>query len=440
MLGACSHVRPPAAGACAIKAYPIRPQLKDPVAATKAMAGVEAAPRARFYDEVLADALKKRVDKRLHNDPGSLLILSGGSQNGAFGGGLLLGLNDPTVYDAVTGVSTGAPQATLAFLARQEVAQDRTVPVDQGDGQYHMKQSNLEDLAVALSISRESTLLEKHWAGDIGAVVDGSKGSLEPLRRRLLGFASDETLEEVGRQARDNHRLLMVGVTNLDDGYGYALDLTELASRVLDGASKDMIRKCYVGALVASSAVPLAAYPVTLSVSVDGQPAKEHLFIDGGARYGVFLPSKPDGVDKGTIKPPNVTMIVNGRLYGGPWRDHGKDVDGRWTTVQLVKRSVDVLSNQVYRFSVDDVARFARDNKGTFRMAYISNEGLSDGAEDPLAHPYKGRSCSAWREHDEKANPLEFHPKYMACLLDYGHKRGTTDPWNYTFQTLKAAP
>ncbi|HVU36127.1 MAG TPA: hypothetical protein VHE61_21980, partial [Opitutaceae bacterium] len=52
------------------------------------------------------------------------------------------------------------------------------------------------------------------------------------------------------------------------------------------------------------------------------------------------------------------------------------------------------------------------------------------GAEDPGQHSYKGRTCTDWSAEDDRAHVAEFHPHYMACLLDYGKARGEHELWN----------
>ena len=51
--------------------------------------------------------------------PANILALSGGGDNGAFGAGLLVGLSESGLrpsFNAVTGISAGAPIAPFAFL------------------------------------------------------------------------------------------------------------------------------------------------------------------------------------------------------------------------------------------------------------------------------------------------------------------------------------
>ena len=38
------------------------------------------------------------------------------------------------------------------------------------------------------------------------------------------------------------------------------------------------------------------------------------------------------------------------------------------------------------------------------------------------------RTCSEWKDKDiEIDSPLEFHPRYMHCLISYGRKLAQTD-------------
>ena len=233
----------------------------------------------------------------------------------------------------------------------------------------------------------------------------------------------------------------MVGVTDLDDGNGYAIDLAELASRAKPEstpAQVDAIRHCYVDALIASSSVPLAAYPVSLNIQiVPTGEARTDLFVDGGARYGVFLKQMENSVQAANLArlsmpaPPastNVTLIVNGTMYSTPWTEKNARVD-KWSALSLGFRSIDILENQVYRFSIDQVETAALAG-GALKMAFISNEGLPSGSEDPDQHRYKGTSCADWSAQDDRAGVKEFHPHYMACLLDYGKARGERELWN----------
>ena len=258
----------------------------------------------------------------------------------------------------------------------------------------------------------------------------GSVAEFGPLRRVLQGLISPDTLRDVGRDYRPNPqegRRLLVGVTNVTDGAGYAIDLTELASRFVAGTMPyPLARDCYVDALVASSSVPVAALPVSLETRAGSEIVRD-LYIDGGARFGVFWSQLGELFETGLD--PEVTLIVNGRLFSKPWLDDAGQKRTEWSALTLALRSVDILENQVYRFSVDNVQRYGNAN-GRLRMAYISNQGLGPQWGDPGDFVYEGRSCEAWQAEDDKEKPVEFHPRYMRCLVAYGRARGAAMAWN----------
>jgi len=157
-----------------------------PPSAAPSAAGVE--PSMKTLGQDLAATLLAPPPLIATPEPATeLLVLSGGSQHGAFGGGFFTALPRVPTYKIVTGVSTGSLQSTTVFLANQPVPTDRVYPADQGEGLFKPGRSNLEDMAVALSISGEPTLLKVTKPPAFGAIVKGSTGTLEPLRARLLG-------------------------------------------------------------------------------------------------------------------------------------------------------------------------------------------------------------------------------------------------------------
>ncbi len=122
-------------------------------------------------------------------------------------------------------------------------------------------------------------------------------------------------------------------------------------------------------------------------------------------------------------------MIVNGSLYGKPWLDSAGEPQTRWSALSLALRTVGILENQVYRFSVDNVTR-AASGSGTIRMAFISNENLPAGSPAPADFVWDGKSCAQWNDIDNLEKPTEFYPRYMRCLIEYGRARGRVGAWN----------
>ena len=451
-LGACAHPRPRLQSSVAVPATQIQ------ASSFGHMPGESSPPPSAFVNrmaESATDMPSNCAQPRFAAAAGQRspsadhLVLSGGSLNGAFGAGFFLGLEEagglPAEPRVVTGVSTGALQATFLFLARQPVPQDRDyawqggIATEEGGGLPALKpnQSNIGDLALAYSIRREADILRPAPGGGIGMLINGAKGSLAPLRHRLMALISPGTIEAVAFQACRGRKLL-VGVTDVDDGYGYALDLTLLALRAYDGNATDnlmtLVRKAYVESLIASSSVPVGAKPVTLRIRDFDRPLLEqhriNLFVDGGARFGVFLQELQEAQSetmRRTARPGAVTMVVNTRLAIRPW--HSGDLTAPkkgWLLTTLGLRTVSILENQVYHLSVATIEGQAPN----LRMAFISNQNIPGGVE-PDDHVYRGTSCTGWHDRDEaEFDPVQFFPRYMACLIDYGRNRGRRQEWN----------
>ncbi len=371
------------------------------------------------------------------------LALSGGGQHGAFGAGFFYGMGRLPSWDIVTGVSTGSLQSTLLFLANQPVPADRTDygwvdgPMSGKDGPTGLVvkpgSSNVGDLVLAYSIASEADLLRKRSGGvALGVVLKGSTASFAPLRARLLKIMTVGTLQAVGREWRDQKRQLFVGVSNLDDGEGYAIDLTELAARTLATtapAELARLQGCYVDAMLASSSVPPGVPPVTLQTAQSTE-----MYMDGGARFGMFLePVLAALRGAGGDGRAQVTLMVNTTMDAGPWSGAGQPMQ-RWSAATAALRAVDLLETQVYRFSAAQVEELGI-ARGGLNMAYLSSAGIP-GGQSPDDHVFNGKSCAAWQAIDARSKPLQFYPWYMACTADYGRMRGAASQWNRSTAAL----
>lgn len=435
---ACSHPAPPAAKYCAYSAYPmsvnsggVQPQgfPSEPMPA----GGQDAfAANVRLAFDEQAEHRSEAPEGSAATTPPEFLVLSGGSQHGAFGAGFFYGLPKIPSYDVVTGISTGSLQSSLLFLANQPVPDDRDYSWVDGPlaDLLNQPRTSARDLALAYSIAKEGDIIQRNKGGFLGGIAAGALANFSPLKARLKAIISPDTLRLIKQQAAPPFsRRLYVGTVNLDDGKGYAIDMTELASRIDTPAwqhSVSELQDCYADALLASSSVPPGAYPVSLELDLDGAK-RTNLFMDGGARFGVFL--EPVLRATGTEPAPGtrVDLIVNGSLYGSDW-----DNDGKWSALSVAMRAVKIMENQVYRFSVGTTEAFAVEHGG-LSMAFISNQNLPQGSPLPMAHVFRGKTCAAWNDIDNaaKPKPLEFHPNYMSCLIDYGRVRGAQSQWNY---------
>jgi hypothetical protein len=229
---------------------------------------VEAAgfPGVRLSVDQADDALRQAADRLapmrslLRRDEFNILALSGGAAGGAYGAGVLTGLSKAgrrPDFAIVTGVSTGALIAPLAFLGS---AWDERL-TDAYVGGHAAELLSLRRLNSALGPS----------------IFKG-----ESLERLVETFVDTEMVEAVAAEHLKGRRLL-IATTNLDSQRAVVWDLGEIATRGGDEALK-----LFRTLLVASSSVPGIFPPKLIDVEVDGRPHQE-MHVDGGVAAPLFL-------------------------------------------------------------------------------------------------------------------------------------------------------
>ena len=412
VLAGCAHK--PVSLSCNLPRYQL--------GVTAPVSAAESVSDRPTYEAVIRAALTPRRSSAAESaaTSPSLLFMSGGSEHGAFGAGLLAqwaaqapGGRLPA-FRVVTGVSTGALLAALVFTGRTDAALD------------------------GYTITNENELLQPLGGGLLGAVRKGSVATLGPLRSVTLARLADDALLTETAAAGSAGRKLLVGVVNMDSGEAEIIDLTEVAARwqAAAGAERSKQRSCFIEALVASSSVPLAAPPVFID---------DVMYIDGGARFGVFYRAAEDAlvpVTESLAPPATAYLIVNGTLgiarrcprvpladgscpASGPLRD--------WDLLSLAQRSVSVLTNQVYRFSADSVRRGA-DGRELFQAATIEPAAQDFAFKpDDLPGEAVSKTCAQWKADDDRLDhPVQFHKRYMRCLIAYGRTRAVALGWGVT--------
>ncbi len=223
----------------------------------------------RFSPHFQADLVRSIRDEPpglFPRDPdGSLayaaLALSGGGQNGAFGAGFLNGWSSTgkrPVFKLVTGVSTGALIAPLAFL---------------GEAYDDLLKSSYTE------ITQQDVYEER---GKLTAFGRGALADTAPLRRLLEQTVTAEVLAEIAR-AHDRGRRLYVGTTHLD---AQAIMIWNMGAIAASG-HPDALR-LFHEVLLASASIPVLFPPVLFDVTVDGEPYDE-LHVDGGVISQVFV-------------------------------------------------------------------------------------------------------------------------------------------------------
>ncbi len=405
MAGGCAH-RPVNLTRCDLPLETLA--TPEPTSAGEGLAGVaREMPVASAYERAISEAMAASPSLDAVSAEPAVLMLSGGSQNGAFGAGFIdewrvLGSTLPE-FRVVTGISTGALIGTMVFTGETGRAVE------------------------GYSIIRESEILDVQARSALGAARKGAFGTLVPLRARIdrlldtvPGGADDDALLGLVAAAAANRRKFFVGVVDVREGEAMAVDMTALATRWASAPEpeKRLIKRCYIETLIASSSVPLAAPPVY----IDGR-----MLVDGGVRFGVFRAAEQAAMARANSSAPSF-LLLNTRWQVAaecPFKVRDGEVcavSGQpgaelrdWDALTLGLRSVDLLSNQVARFSVQ-----AADSARIERL----------GA-DAANHSFEGKSCADWRAEDRatKPVPVQFHPKEMRCLIDYGRARARVARW-----------
>ena len=378
--------------------------------------------------------------------PQSLLALSGGSQHGAFGAGFLDGWRRSREgqrlpeFDVVTGISTGSILATFAFIG----------DTDRGVARYSI--SNERQLLTPIARSRPDGSMSPFEL--LRVVRRGAVADLAPLRDVLLEEISPAVMRQVAEARRQNRRLY-VGAVDIDSGQAVAMDLTQMAWDYVNAgpagaadetAAQRVLRACYVDAIVASSSAPLSAVPVFIDNS---------MYVDGGVRFGMFADDVIAGAGRASKTNRRRTefyVIANGNLEttavcnradrtrceNNPPSGRPTDPRSRWSLLNLAGRSEDMLVNQIYRFSADRIiGQGKRDGNGVWfaRISRVQADShpfrMDDPALDTFTPAGEPHSCREWYAEDDRTlHPIQFYPRYMHCLINYGQMRGGQGQWD----------
>lgn len=423
----------------------------------KPAAATATAPAGKLATEITGAFRNHARYRQPGNSIDSMLFLSGGSQHGAFGAGFLQRWQERrhgTLPDfvVVTGISTGSILATFAFV---------------GDADAAVRGYEISDESELITPYARLSNGKIGLSGAKALVRRGALADLVPLSRRLDRALTDTIMEDVAKQAARS-RKLYVGVVNVDTGEAEAIDLTDLAVRwaaaAPGSAARAKIKSCYIAAIIASASAPVAAPPMFID---------NREYIDGGARFGVFSDEigsvlNAQGIPGALVSPRMSYIIVNGTLVvqkdcgttAAACSDPQTGLPGwqpglphrSWSFLDLAQRSEDILTNQIYRFSADHIAARAEAASDGVRFTKIGAD--SDGYQADLSGSGLGtgtKTCAQWNSDDAKSEPLQFHPRYMRCLIDYGRSvadialtgDGVDDPthrWDPDVHPARAQP
>lgn len=245
--------------------------------------------------ESLKAALKIQLDQGRNQI--DMLALSGGSQKGAFGAGILKGWEEDggrPDFTVVTGISTGALISVFAFLGPEH---DKT----------------LQELYTETD---ETNIYAKR--GFFDRFVQDSIFSTAPLWHLIETHVTDALIAEVAAEYKKGRRLY-VGSTDLDNRTLTVWDMGLIANSTHPDKNH-RFRK----ALLASSSMPVLFPPVYFDVLYGGRTYYQ-MHVDGGVSSPVFFRGilldydraradlTEEGYDFGQITE-NVNIIVNDKL------------------------------------------------------------------------------------------------------------------------------
>ena len=332
-----------------------------PVLGMKAVEALAARPLSSGVTPVAATSGKKEFN---------VLVLSGGGAYGAYSAGVLAGWTESGTrpdFDVVTGVSTGALVATLAFLGPEW---------DPALKRFYT------------SVTDKDVFVRNSY---LAALFSDSFRNSEPLANLIQWIVDERILAAIAAEHAKGRRLY-VGTTHLDARRLVVWDMGEIASR---GRPEDLT--LFRKVLLASASIPGFFPPVPINVEIDGKPAEE-LHVDGGVTASLFFRSpqvRPDQLRRLGERPldgSNVYIIVAGKMYADPGC-----VERR-----LLPIAADSISALLYSQSRGDL----------FQLYALS-----------LATGMNYRMTSIPMDVPVPSDATSFEPKVMGWLYEQGYER-----------------
>ena len=316
------------------------------------ISGCVIAPAGQPVDpQTLRLATARAETSHAHRAAHHVLALSSGGADGAFGAGVLVGWTKsgtrPT-FDLVSGVSTGALQAPLAFLGPRY-------------------DSMLEEV---YTTTRTEDVFKSNG---MGVVVKAGLNKADPLRRKLDGIVTERMMAEIAQAHREGRRLY-VATTDLSNGRPVTWDMGRLAA-----SGRPDARLAFVEILLASAAPPGLVEPIPLPDSAGGAAV---LHGDGGLMRPIMV---EPGMLRGKRKP-TLWIIANGHVSNVAVTQ----VAGNGAAM-LARRGVSQLLRSLSFNAVARAANLARDEGAAFRLQRIPNK-VPEAASPFVFEPAEMRS------------------------------------------------
>jgi predicted acylesterase/phospholipase RssA len=294
------------------------------------------------------------------------LALSGGGANGSYGAGVLVGWSETGArprFDFVTGVSTGALIAPLAFAG--------------------------PDWDPRLTAAYHDTRTRRLTEGRLSVLRHPSLYNGAALNRLVETYVDAELLRAIAVEHASGRRL-MVATTNLDAQQAILWDMGAIATLAQAPGQDARALRLFRKILVASASIPGVFPPVLLPAGEDGGMTEMH--VDGGVTTPFFLiPEvmafwRPEPV----MRPTDLFVIINGQV--GP---SFQVTPGRAAPIMM--RALDTMGRADARAQITVIQAFATRNGATLGYAAIPDT--------------------------VEADPLRFDVANMTRLFDLGRDR-----------------
>ena len=287
-----------------------------------------------------------------------ILALSGGAANGAYGAGFLKGWSENgsrPKFKVVTGVSTGALIAVLAFLGPE---------YDEA----------LEKLYTTMSTKDVMT-----GKGPIRILLGDSLASDRPFVRQITLLMTDDLVKRIADEHKKGRRLF-VGTAYLDAQKFVVWDMGAIASYGTP-ESKKLFRKV----LLASASIPVTFPPVIFKVNANGNVYDE-MHVDGGTITQVFALY---GLTSGLSGAARAAGLIN--IDMSKYKSKTYIIRNGWMSSRYQPTKDDLLSisSRAFDTLIDAQAggdtyrlyTFAKEKGADFNLAYIPNDLIPQNKE-----------------------------------------------------------
>ena len=307
--------------------------------------------------------------------PRNILALSGGGAYGAFTAGVLNGWSRADTrpeFDVVTGISTGALIAPIAFLGSKYDFELRKFYTEVGP-------ADVFDYRSWYTIPFRDAF-----------------ASSAPLRKTVESGLTPEVIAGIAIEHRKGRRLY-IATTQLDTSKTVVWDIGAIA---LHGGPN--ARRLICDLMIASSSVPGVLPPVPVVVDVDGKKRVE-LHVDGGVTATVFVPAEVIEAAAKTATesdaPANLYVIVAGKPYPEPTKVRAR-------LIGVLEASGAAFMSAHTRRDLGNLYHMARLNGLNFHITSLRQDFPQDGG----------------------GSALDFEPNTMGPLYVEGIKVGVAGP------------